>query len=46
MRWEMATSTAVSSTVWYDTYMIGGNLHKGDVNIDDLRKAIKSVAAG
>tara|TARA_B100001964_G_C14200918_1_gene585754 strand:- start:589 stop:1125 length:537 start_codon:yes stop_codon:yes gene_type:complete len=28
------------------TYMIGGELLKGDVSIDDLRDAIKSAAAG
>jgi len=28
------------------TYLIGGELHGGDVSIDDLREAIKSASAG
>ena len=28
------------------TYMIGGELHGGDVSIDDLREAIRSASAG
>ena len=28
------------------TYMIGGELHSGDVSIDDLREAIRSASAG
>ena len=28
------------------TYLIGGELYKGDVSIDELREAIKSAAAG
>ena len=28
------------------TYLIGGELHKGDVGIDELREAIKSAVAG
>jgi protein-disulfide isomerase len=41
--YEAAKELGVGGT---PTYMIGGELHKGDVGIDELREAIKSAAAG
>ncbi len=41
--YEAAKELGVGGT---PTYMIGGELHKGDVSIDELREAIKSAAAG
>ena len=41
--YEAAKEKGVAGT---PTYMIGGELHRGDVSIDELREAIKSAAAG
>ncbi len=41
--YEAAKDKGVGGT---PTYMIAGELHKGDVSIDELREAIKSAAAG
>ena len=41
--YEAAKQKGVSGT---PTYLIGGELHGGDVSIDELREAIKSAAAG
>ena len=41
--YEAAKERGVSGT---PTYMIGGELHGGDVSIDDLREAIRSASAG
>ena len=40
---EAAKEKGVSGT---PTYEIGGELHRGDVSIDELREAIRSAAAG
>ena len=40
--YEAAKEKGVTGT---PTYMIGGELHGGDVSIDELREAIKSAAA-
>ena len=40
--YEAAKEKGVGGT---PTYQIGGELHKGDVSIDELREAIKSTAA-
>ena len=41
--YEAAKEKGVDGT---PTYLIGGELHRGDVSIDELREAIKSAAAG
>jgi predicted DsbA family dithiol-disulfide isomerase len=41
--YEAAKEKGVGGT---PTYLIGGELHGGDVGIDELREAIKSAAAG
>jgi len=41
--YEAAKEKGVGGT---PTYLIGGELHGGDVSIDELREAIKSAAAG
>jgi protein-disulfide isomerase len=40
--YEAAKEKGVTGT---PTYMIGGELHGGDISIDELREAIKSAAA-
>tara|TARA_B100001013_G_C24277709_1_gene311548 strand:- start:177 stop:512 length:336 start_codon:yes stop_codon:yes gene_type:complete len=41
--YEAAKEKGVSGT---PTYLIGDELHGGDISIDELREAIKSAAAG
>ncbi len=41
--YEAAKEKGVTGT---PTYMIGGEIHGGDVSIDELREAIKSASAG
>ena len=41
--YEAAKELGVGGT---PTYMIGGELHGGDVGIDELRDAIKSASGG
>lgn len=41
--YEAAKELGVGGT---PTYMIGGELHRGDVSIDELREAISSASAG
>ncbi len=41
--YEAAKDKGVGGT---PTYMIGGELHGGDVSIDEVREAIRSASAG
>lgn len=41
--YEAAKELGVGGT---PTYMIGGELHRGDVSIDELREAIRAASAG